>query len=51
LGGRNGLARIHGLSSYAAAYLELAQRPGGIVASFDRRLNQAAADLSLALYR
>lgn len=48
---RNGLARIHGLSIYAAAYLKLAQRLGAIVASFDLRLNQAAADLSLALYR
>lgn len=45
------LARIHGLSSYNAAYLELAQRLGATVASFDRRLKHAAADLSLALYR
>jgi predicted nucleic acid-binding protein len=45
------LARIHGLSSYDAAYLALAQRLGATVASFDRRLNQAAADHMLALYR
>jgi predicted nucleic acid-binding protein len=44
------LARAHGLSSYDAAYLELAQRLGATVASFDRRLVQAAADLALALY-
>ena len=44
------LARAHGLSSYDAAYLELAQRLGATVASFDRQLVQAAADLALALY-
>lgn len=36
------LARAHGLSSYAATYLELAQRLGAALASFDRQLNQAA---------
>ena len=45
------LARGHGLSSYDASYLELAQRLGAALASFDRRLNQAAADLGVTLYR
>jgi len=36
------LARAHGLSSYDATYLELAQRLGAALASFDRQLNQAA---------
>jgi predicted nucleic acid-binding protein len=39
------LARAHGLSSSDAAYLELAQRLGASLASFDQRLNQAAAQL------
>ena len=44
------LARAHGLSSYDATYLELAQRLGASLASFDRRLNQAARELGVALY-
>jgi predicted nucleic acid-binding protein len=44
------LARAHVLSSYDATYLELAHRLGATLASFDRRLNQAAADLGVALY-
>jgi len=43
------LARCHGLSSYDATYLELAQRLGARLASFDRRLNQAAAAVGVAL--
>ena len=43
------LARCHGLSSYDATYLELAQRLGAHLASFDRRLNQAAAAVGVAL--
>ena len=44
------LARSHGLSSYDATYLELAQRLGAALASFDRQLNQAAAALGVALF-
>ena len=43
------LARCHGLSSYDATYLELAQRLGARLASFDRRLNQAATAAGVAL--
>ena len=43
------LARCHGLSSYDATYLELAQRLGARLASFDRRLNQTAAAVGVAL--
>ena len=45
------LARCHGLSSYDATYLELAQRQGARLASFDRRLNQAATAAGVALVR
>ena len=44
------LARAHGLSSYDATYLDLAQRLGATLASFDRKLNQAAADLGVPLF-
>ena len=44
-----GLARAHRLSSYDATYLELAQRLGASLASFDRDLNQAAAGVAVAL--
>lgn len=45
------LARSHGLSSYDATYLELAQRLGAALASFDRQLNRAAAALGVALLK
>lgn len=44
------LARSHGLSSYDATYLELAQRLGAALASFDRQLNPAAAAIGVALF-
>jgi predicted nucleic acid-binding protein len=44
------LARGHGLSSYDATYLELAQRLGAALASFDRQLNQAAHAIDVELY-
>ena len=44
------LARSHGLSSYDATYLELAQRLGAVLASFDRQLNRAAVALGVALF-
>ena len=44
------LARSHGLSSYDATYLELAQRLGAALASFDRKLNEAARASGVALY-
>ncbi|MGP8200679.1 MAG: type II toxin-antitoxin system VapC family toxin [Limisphaerales bacterium] len=37
------LARKHGLTLYDAAYLELAQRRGAILATFDAQLIKAAA--------
>jgi predicted nucleic acid-binding protein len=37
------LARKHGLTIYDAAYLELAQRRGAILATFDAELSKAAA--------
>ena len=43
------IARVQGLSSYDAAYLELAQRLGASLASFDRRLNEAGQRLDVAL--
>ena len=43
------IARAQGLSSYDATYLELVQRLGASLASFDRRLNEAAQRLDLAL--
>ncbi len=44
------LARDHGLSSYDATYLELAQRLGATLASFDRQLNQAASASGVTLF-
>jgi len=44
------LARSHGLSSYDTTYLELAQRLGAALASFDRQLNRAAAAIGVALF-
>lgn len=42
------LARLHGLSAYDAAYLEVAERRGLAIASLDRRLVAAATVLNLA---
>jgi predicted nucleic acid-binding protein len=44
------LARNHGLSSYNATYLELAQRLGARLASFDRQLNRAAGVIGVPLF-
>ena len=44
------LARSQDLSSYDATYLELAQRIGAALASFDRQLNRAAAALGVTLF-
>jgi predicted nucleic acid-binding protein len=43
------LARKHGLTIYDAAYLELAQRRGAILASFDEQLLAAAAREKVAI--
>jgi hypothetical protein len=43
------LARSEGLSSYDASYLALAQQLGATLASFDRKLNQAATNLGVSL--
>ena len=37
------LARKHGLTIYDAAYLELAQRHGAVLATFDAQLSKAAS--------
>jgi predicted nucleic acid-binding protein len=44
------LARDHGLSSYNATYLELAQRLGARLASFVRQLNRAAGVIGVRLF-
>jgi predicted nucleic acid-binding protein len=44
------LARSHGLTTYDAAYLELAQRRGIPLASLDRDLRRAAEAVGVALY-
>jgi predicted nucleic acid-binding protein len=44
------LARNHGISSNDATYLELAQRLGATLASFDRQLNQAASANAVKLF-
>jgi predicted nucleic acid-binding protein len=36
------LGRRHGLTAYDATYLELAMRTGGMLATFDRKLADAA---------
>ena len=41
-------ARLWQLSAYDACYLELTQRLGGRLATFDRRLHAAAEELDLA---
>jgi predicted nucleic acid-binding protein len=38
-----GLARLHGLTAYDAAYLELAARTGSILCSYDTALRAAAS--------
>ena len=44
------VTRAHGLSSYDATYLELAQWLNATLASFDRQLNRAAAAIGVALF-
>jgi predicted nucleic acid-binding protein len=44
------LARSHGLCSYDATGLVLAQRFGAALASFDGQFNQAAVALGVALF-
>ncbi|MEI6386331.1 MAG: type II toxin-antitoxin system VapC family toxin [Spirochaetota bacterium] len=43
------LARANGLSCYDAAYLELAEREGGILCSFDGALRDAAIKAGISL--
>lgn len=45
------LARLHKLSAYDAAYLELAVRRGLPLASLDARLKAAAAAVGVAAYK
>jgi predicted nucleic acid-binding protein len=45
------LARQHGLTSYDAAYLELAMREGVPLASVDAKLKAAAGAVGVALYQ
>ena len=44
------LARTHGLSTYDAAYLELALRTGCPLASLDGPLNKTAAELGIVIF-
>ncbi len=44
------LARMHQLTAYDAAYLELALRKGCPLASLDSSLNEAAAKIGIALF-
>ena len=43
------IGRIHNLSSYDTAYLELAMRQGLPIASLDKRLHQAARRIDLPI--
>jgi predicted nucleic acid-binding protein len=45
-----GVARRHGLTAYDAAYLELAERRGGALASFDQKLRKAARKAGVAVW-
>jgi predicted nucleic acid-binding protein len=45
------LARKHGLTIYDAAYLELAQRRGATLATFDAQLLKAAAKEKIAVLK
>ena len=44
------LARTHGLTVYDASYLELAQRTNGYLATFDRKLADAARASGVAVF-
>ncbi|HEY9271075.1 type II toxin-antitoxin system VapC family toxin [Achromobacter sp.] len=44
------LARTHGLTVYDASYLELAQRHGAYLATFDRKLADAARASGVAVF-
>jgi predicted nucleic acid-binding protein len=50
LGETLALARAHQLTSYDAAYLELALRTGSPLASLDTKLNAAATNLGISLF-
>jgi predicted nucleic acid-binding protein len=45
------LARVHGLTSYDAAYLELALRKGLPLATLDQKLRAAAVAVGVPLYQ
>ncbi len=44
-----GLARVHGLSSYDASYLDLAMTKGLPLATLDKRLRKAALSVSVSI--
>ena len=44
------LARTHGLTAYDATYLELAERTGSRLATFDRRLAEAARAAGVGVF-
>lgn len=44
------LARRHGLTAYDAAYLELAVRAGGVLATLDKALTRAALSEGLTVH-
>jgi predicted nucleic acid-binding protein len=45
------LGRLHGLSAYDAAYLELAMREGVAIATLDAKLEAAATAVGVAIYK
>jgi predicted nucleic acid-binding protein len=45
------LGRQHGLTAYAAAYLELAMREGAPLATLDAKLKAAATSVGVAVYQ
>lgn len=45
------LARKHGLTVYDAAYLELAQRKGAVLATMDAALIRAAKSIGVAIFK
>jgi predicted nucleic acid-binding protein len=45
------LGRTHGLTSYDAAYLELAMRRGLPMATLDKELKSAASKVGVELYQ
>ena len=45
------IARVHGLSAYDAVYLELSIRQSAPLATFDRKLQKAANEAGIKLFK